>query len=90
MGNRLRVLLHQINYTFRGLVLFDPRVSAEGMETRRYKPPQMGGINLFLVPFFLIGLYSLLPRRKESWSPKYSVLYFSNVPFIQITSARGQ
>jgi len=85
--NKLRILLHQINYTFRGLVLFDPRVSAEGIENHRYKPPQQGGISLFLVPFFLLGLYSLLTRRKKSWSLKYAVLYFSNLVFIQIPSA---
>jgi hypothetical protein len=86
-GNRLKILLHQINYTFRDLVLFDPQVGAEGLENRRYKPPQMGGIHLFLVPFFLVGLYSLLTKKKKSWSLKYSVLYVSNLVFIQIPSA---
>jgi len=85
--NKFRILLRQIDYAFRGLVLFDPRVSAEGLENRRYKPPQMGGINLYLVPLFLIGLYSLLTRRKRSWSVKYSALYFSNMVLIQIPSA---
>ena len=85
--NKLGVLAHQVSYTVRGLVLFDPRVSAEGIENRRYKPPQMGGINLFLVPFFLIGLISLLTRKDRSWSLKFSALYLSNLLFIQIPSS---
>lgn len=75
------------NWLHTKLVPFDPRASAEGIENPRDKPPQQEGINLFRVPFFLIGSYSLLTRKARLWPLKYSVLYLSNLMFIQIPSA---
>lgn len=81
------MLLHQAAYTFRGLILFDPRVSAQGIENHRLKPPRLGGLNQLLVPFFLVGFTLLLTRKKTSWSLKHSALYLSNLLLSQMPSA---
>ena len=83
-NNFFKILLHQIEYSVRGFLLFDPSVSAEGIENQRLIPPHRGAVDWLTVAFFWVGLCVSLTkgRKKTLWL----TIYFLNILLLQIPS----
>lgn len=66
--DKLHILLHQLGYSLRGFFLFDPRISAEGIENQRLLPPGHAAVNIFVSLFFWWGLVVSVFRKKGDFS----------------------
>lgn len=63
-GATKNLFYHQLDYTFRGLLLFDKSVMSEGTENNRYLPYHTSPINPVIEILFFGGLLLTILRRK--------------------------
>jgi len=62
------ILFHQINYTFRGFIVFDGSIMNEGIENSRYVPSNTSPINLVIKVLFILGLiYFVFKKKMYIW-----------------------
>lgn len=81
---KLKILLHQVNYTIRGFVFFDPAVSSEGFENPRLIPPNFPAVNIVIILLFWLGLIVSFFKKKRDiilW-----IIYLLNILILQIPS----
>ncbi|MEK7160277.1 MAG: glycosyltransferase family 39 protein [Patescibacteria group bacterium] len=79
------VFFHQLNYTLRGLILFDDSVMSNGVENQRYTPLYTPPVNLVIKILFWGGLIYLIFKRKYGiwWFVFVSILitqFLSDLP----------
>lgn len=79
---KMEILTHQLEYTFRGLILLDSSVMNEGFENSRYVPLKTPPVNIIIKILFIAGLvYFFIKKRLYIW---WFVL--APILFVQIIS----
>lgn len=81
--NKFEILKHQIFYSIKGFILFDPRVSGEGVENHRLMPFGHPAINYLLIPAYYLGLIASVARRRGYY---FVSLLLLNIIMLQIPS----
>jgi len=77
------ILIHQINYSLKGFVLFNTSVAGEGIENSRYLPPKTPPINYFIVILYYLGIIVALISRRGY---VFLGIIVMNILFLQIPS----
>lgn len=77
------IMYHQLEYSLRGFLLFDPEVSSEWMENTRLLPYRKPAVNIFVVALFYIGITIALLKKKGSY---FLLVYILNIAILQLFS----
>lgn len=82
-GDSVSILKHQLEFVFRGFVVFDKKVSNEGIENLRLLPLGAPCVNVLVQILFYTGIVIAFAKKKGHF---FIMVYLLNIFLLQIPS----